>query len=96
MIESDLRLSDLNSRKGMQTKLMNVQIPETLSTAIDELSEQLGCTKTAAIIALLNEGLDAVGERRGEFPPLATKRVRRGRPALPLPERPRDLARSKK
>jgi hypothetical protein len=57
-MESDLRLSDLGSRKSIQTKLMNVMIPDTVAEAIDELVERLGCTKTAAIVALLNEGLD--------------------------------------
>lgn len=61
---------------------MNVKIPDTVSKAIDSVSQQLGCAKTATVIALLNEGLDAFEARRAEFAQLApkTKRPRRGRP----------------
>jgi hypothetical protein len=84
-MRADLRLADLESGiERVPTKLMNVKLPNSLWDAIDDVAEELGCTKTAAVVALLNEGLDAFGERRHEFPSFAAKRPRRGRPAKPL------------
>jgi hypothetical protein len=42
---------------------MNVKIPSTLVTAIDELHKQLAVSKTEVVLALLNEGL-AVAQTR--------------------------------
>lgn len=84
-MRADLRLSDLE-RKKMPSKLMNVKVPDNVSEGIDRVAEELGCSKTAVVIALLNEGLDAAkatlparANRTGQRPP------RRGRPPLPLP-----------
>ena len=81
-MRANLRLADLQSgTERVPTKLVNVQIPARLSKGIDHVANQLGCTKTAAVVALLNEGLDAFSERRGEFPASPKTRPRRGRPA---------------
>lgn len=83
-MRADLRLSDLE-RKKVPSKLMNVKVPDNVSEGIDRVAEELGCSKTAVVIALLNEGLDAAraslpaGKRTGQRLP------RRGRPPLPLP-----------
>ncbi len=61
-MRADLRLSDL-SRGPIPSKLMNVQIPTHVSDAIDKVARDLGCSKTAAVVALLNEGLDAAQDR---------------------------------
>src|SRR5215831_11737267 len=57
-MRADLRLSDLE-RKKVPSKLMNVKVPDNVSEGIDRVAEELGCSKTAVVIALLNEGLDA-------------------------------------
>lgn len=84
-MRADLRLSDLERRK-VPSKLMNVKVPDNVSEGIDRVAEELGCSKTAVVIALLNEGLDAA---LATLPPRsgkATPRLpRRGRPPLPLP-----------
>lgn len=84
-MRADLRLSDLE-RKKVPSKLMNVKVPDNVSEGIDRVAEELGCSKTAVVIALLNEGLD----RARASLPAGTKRTgqrlpRRGRPPLPLP-----------
>ncbi|MEO8602663.1 MAG: hypothetical protein ABI629_08810 [bacterium] len=73
MSSSDLRLADLDGTKTA-SKLMNVKVPENVSEAIDALAAELGCPKTAVVVALLNEGLDALAEKRDEFP---AKRARK-------------------
>ena len=42
---------------------MNVKVPSHMAAAIDQLTKQLGTTKTDVVIALLNEGL-AVAQGR--------------------------------
>ena len=54
-MRADLRLSDLE-RKKVPSKLMNVKVPDNVSDGIDRVAEELGCSKTAVVIALLNEG----------------------------------------
>lgn len=85
MMQSDLRLEDLSGHQ-VPSKLMNVMIPAGTADAIDELVDQLGCSKTAAVVALLNEGLEAFDKRRRELTAhaSATKRPRRGRPPTPI------------
>jgi hypothetical protein len=84
-MRADLRLSDLE-RKKVPSKLMNVKVPDNVSDGIDRVAEELGCSKTAVVIALLNEGLDAA---KATLPPRAgrpgQRSPRRGRPPLPLP-----------
>ena len=84
-MQSELRLDDLSGQRG-PSKLMNVMIPTGTADAIDELVEQLGCSKTAAVVALLNEGLAIFEKRRDELTANAAtrKRPRRGRPPTPI------------
>jgi len=81
-MRSELRLSDLEKTKT-PSKLMNVKVPVNVSDAIDRLSRRLGSSKTATVIALLNEGLDVLRETTPRST-LARKRnpaaKRRGRP----------------
>jgi hypothetical protein len=88
-MQSDLRLEDLSGHQ-VPSKLMNVMIPAGTADAIDALVDELGCSKTAAVVALLNEGLEAFDKRRDELTARtsASKRPRRGRP-------PMSMARSK-
>jgi hypothetical protein len=83
-MRGDVRLSDLKRTRAVRAKLMNVKIPETTLGGIDTIAGELGCSKTDAVIALLNEGLDAFETRREEFPKTAKRRLRRGRPPKPL------------
>ena len=58
---SELRLADLKARRPVSNKLMNVKIPAHLADAIDKLARTLNASKTAMVVALLNEGLNAAG-----------------------------------
>jgi hypothetical protein len=80
-MRSDLRLADLG-KEPAPSKLMNVQIPAHVSEAIDSVARDLGCSKTSAVIALLNEGLDSAHVSLRGFRPKsdASQRKRRGRP----------------
>ncbi|MGD9764200.1 MAG: hypothetical protein AB7V27_10840 [Candidatus Binatia bacterium] len=80
---ADIRLADLERRK-VPSKLMNVKVPDNVSDGIDRVAQELSCSKTAVVIALLNEGLDVA---RATLPARAprNKRPRRGRPPRPLP-----------
>jgi hypothetical protein len=85
-MRADLRLADLERRK-VPSKLMNVKVPDNVSAGIDRVAEELGCSKTAVVIALLNEGLDvSAGMLKGMKPaaskaePGKPKKARRGRP----------------
>lgn len=84
-MRADLRLADLERRK-VPSKLMNVKVPDNVSEGIDRVAEELGCSKTAVVIALLNEGLD---QARASLPAKSTNKgpraPRRGRPPLPVP-----------
>ena len=83
-MRADLRLSDLERRK-VPSKLMNVKVPDNVSAGIDRVAEELGCSKTAVVIALLNEGLDAATATLPAGPRPGKRLPRRGRPPLPLP-----------
>ena len=84
-MRADLRLVDLE-RKKVPSKLMNVKVPDNVSDGIDRVAEELGCSKTAVVIALLNEGLDVARNQLPNKPARNTPRLpRRGRPPLPLP-----------
>jgi len=85
-MRADLRLADLGTERS-PSKLMNVKVPADLNDAIDQAAADLGCSKTAVVIALVNEGLDAFAARRAEFPAArGPRRVRRGRPAVAVEE----------
>lgn len=78
-MRTNIRLSDLERGAGERGpwKLMNVKVPDTVARRIDEAAAALGCAKTAIVIALINEGLDAFAERRQEFPSAPVRRRRR-------------------
>lgn len=62
---TQLRLADLkDSDSGTaQRSLVNLKVPADALVKVHELARRLGVTKTAAIIALLNEGLSAARGR---------------------------------
>lgn len=72
----NIRLSDLQ-QQGQRTpwKLMNVKVPDTVLERIDAVAAALGCAKTAVVIALLNEGLDAFAEQQGATTPKSRRRA---------------------
>ena len=76
-MRADLRLSDLE-RKKVPSKLMNVKVPDNVSEGIDRVAEELGCSKTAVVIALLNEG-----PRRGPRELPNVSRAQHAAPAAP-------------
>ncbi len=81
-MRSELRLKDLQSTKS-PSKLMNVKVPDTVSRAIDKVSRATGSSKTATVVALLNEGLDVLLATTPEartHRPAKRKAPRRGRP----------------
>ena len=43
--------------KGV-SKLMNLKVPASVSDGIERVARDLGLTKTEAVIALLNDGLE--------------------------------------
>ncbi len=81
-MRSELRLKDLQGEKS-PSKLMNVKVPDTVSRAIEKVAKETGSSKTATVVALLNEGLDVLvrstPEAKGRRPPVKRK-PRRGRP----------------
>jgi hypothetical protein len=72
----NIRLIDLQ-KQGQRTpwKLMNVKVPDTVLERIDAVAASLGCAKTAVVIALLNEGLDAYAEQEDATAPKAKRRA---------------------
>ena len=76
MTRSDLRLVDLRKGRGRSSKLMNVKVPTVVAEAIARVANELGCSKTEAFIALVNEGLDAAAEQLKNWtPPRRPKEV---------------------
>jgi hypothetical protein len=63
---TQLRLSDLvrEPTSPAERRLVNLKVPADMLTRVHQLARKLNVTKTAAIIALLNEGLEAA-HRRG-------------------------------
>jgi len=63
---TSLRLKDLLSDhlNVHDHRLVNLKVPADVLGRVHELARQLGTTKTAAIVALLNEGLQHA-QRRG-------------------------------
>lgn len=72
-MNSNLRLADLGKERHEAAKLMNLKIPTELSDAIDRLAKELGASKTATFIALVNEGLDAALESLKDWKPKKVK-----------------------
>jgi hypothetical protein len=62
---TQLRLSDLirEPANPADRRLVNLKVPADILLRVHQLARKLGVTKTAAIIALLNEGLQAAHKR---------------------------------
>ncbi len=56
----NLRLGDLMKREAAPSRLMNVKLPGATLDAIESLAKSTGASKTEVVIALLNEGLEAL------------------------------------
>jgi len=59
---SNLRIADLKRRQPAATRLMNVKVPGHILDAIERMAQELDTTKTAAVIALLEAGLELAGK----------------------------------
>jgi hypothetical protein len=73
---TQLRLTHLvhEPNNAGDRQLVNLKVPADLLARVHQLARQLGVTKTAAIIALLNEGLEAAYARGlGERPSGASR-----------------------
>jgi hypothetical protein len=65
-MRSQLRIADLKKRgHDSASGMMNLRVPVHIFEAIDHLAKRLGTSKAAVVLALLNEGLDVVGKKRG-------------------------------
>jgi hypothetical protein len=62
---TQLRLTHLvqEPTNAADRRLVNLKVPGDLLARVHQLARRLGVTKTAAIIALLNEGLNAAYRR---------------------------------
>ena len=61
---TELRLSDLiRDPNPASRRLVNLKVPADILLRVHQLASRLGVTKTAAIIALLNEGLQKAHQR---------------------------------
>lgn len=62
---TQLRLSDLirEPANPAERRLVNLKVPADILLRVHQLARKLGVTKTATIIALLNEGLQAAHKR---------------------------------
>ena len=62
---TQLRLADLvrDPPNPADRRLVNLKVPADVLVRVHQLARRLGVTKTAAIIALLNEGLQEAHKR---------------------------------
>jgi hypothetical protein len=62
---TELRLADLvrEPASPAERRLVNLKVPADVLLRVHQLARKLGVTKTAAIIALLNEGLQEAYKR---------------------------------
>lgn len=62
---ASLHLSDLmrESSDSPDRRLVNLKVPADLLARVHQLARKLGVRKTAAVLALLNEGLLAAHQR---------------------------------
>lgn len=62
---SELRLAHLIRERddAAARRLVNLKVPADLLGRVHRLAQRLGVTKSAAIVALLNEGLDRAQAR---------------------------------
>jgi hypothetical protein len=65
-MQSQLRVANLKRVTKSTSKVINIRVPGRIFEAIDALTKRLGATKTDVIAALLNEGLDVAGKKRGQ------------------------------
>ncbi len=68
---TQLRLTHLvqEPATAADRRLVNLKVPADILARVHQLARKLGVTKTAAIIALLNEGLEAAyGRGMGQRP----------------------------
>jgi hypothetical protein len=63
---AELRLNDLYEEPldPSATRLVNLKVPANLLSRVHEIARKLGVTKSAAIVALLNEGLAEAAKRK--------------------------------
>ena len=63
---TQLKFKDLvrHEQNAEERRLVNLKVPADILSRVHHLAKKLGVTKTAAIIALLNEGLQEA-HRRG-------------------------------
>lgn len=63
---TQLRLSDLlrAPSSAADRRLVNLKVPADTLRRVHQLAHTLGVTKSAAVIAVLNEGLQAARRRR--------------------------------
>lgn len=63
---TQLRLSHLYtaSPDHLDRRLVNLKVPADVLLQVHDVARRLGVTKSAAIVALLNEGLHAAQQRR--------------------------------
>jgi hypothetical protein len=63
---NQLRLADLlrTPTQALDRRVVNLKVPADTLRRVHELARKLGVSKTAAVIAVLNEGLQAA-HRRG-------------------------------
>lgn len=63
---AELRLNDLYEEPldPNDTRLVNLKVPANLLARVHEIARKLGVTKSAAIVALLNEGLEEAAKRK--------------------------------
>ncbi len=63
---TQLRFSDLlrAPTNVAERRLVNLKVPADTLRRVHQLARRLGVTKTAAVIAILNEGLQAAYQRR--------------------------------
>lgn len=85
---TELRLADLrrNPDDLAGHRLVNLKVPAEVLFRVHHVARKLGVTKTAAMIALLNEGLHAA-HRRGLGPSVSTAKADQGRLASGLANR---------
>ena len=59
---SNLKIADLMQRQPAATRMLNVKIPGNILDAIQRLADELDTSKTAAVVALLEAGLERGGK----------------------------------
>lgn len=62
-MRSAMRISDLKQRTRGENRIMNIHVPVKVADAIARLARQLDVSKTAVIVALLNEGLNVAAQK---------------------------------